>query len=763
MKKKKIKTSKIKKNKTPDALITKKSSDKIAKYQAINLNNKSIPGKRIGIIALVIFITMILLIVKIGWIQFVEGASLKEMASRQQTINEVINPKRGSIYDTNGKALAISAAVDTISINPAKIKDEHKETIAHTLSDIFGLDYEDTLNKCKSTSSVVTIAKKVEQDKVTQLKEWMNKKENKKIVSGINIDEDSKRYYPYDNLASHIIGFTGTDSQGLYGIESKWNSTLEGLPGKIVTVADVHSSEISEDASQYVAVENGSDLYLTLDVNIQSILEKYLAQGVASANASSGSVIAMDPSTGDILGMATYPSYNLNDPFTLTSSYAVDNMTPEQKTNSLYEMWSDKNISSTYEPGSTFKTIMAAIALEENITSVNIANDFHCTGSIEVADRVIRCASHEVHGNQTLKQALANSCNVSFIQLGQRIGTNTLYKYFSAFGLFEKTGIGITGEYSSVFHPKNDVGPVELATISFGQRFEITPLQLITAVSAIANGGTLMQPRIVKQVVTKDSNNQISKNIDVTPVRTVISKETAEKVCDMMGYVVTDGSGKKAAVKGYYIGGKTGTAENTYTTSTGKYGISSVSFLAIAPYKDAKITLLVVLYNPQTTSAYGSTLVAPVVSNMLSEILPYLGIASEDATSSSSPANELITVPDIKNKTVTEATKILQASGLKVTTTSSGDPNSTLVTEQVPSSGSQIYLNSTVVLYTPINTIRTSVVVPDLTTLSLAQARSVLSNLNLNLKFVGNGTVSSQDIQPSSSVEEGTIITVTLK
>lgn len=763
MKKKKINKSKIKKNPNPEALIEKKGTNKIAKYKSTSFSSKSVPVKRIAIIALFIFIIMILLIIKIGWIQFVEGSSLKEMASRQQTINEVISPKRGSIYDTNGKALAISASVDTISINPTKIKDENKEKIAHALSDVFELDYEDTLNKCKSTASVVTIAKKVEQDKVTQLKEWMNKKENKKIVSGINIDEDSKRYYPYDNLASHIIGFTGTDSQGLYGIESKWNSTLEGVPGKIVTVADVHSSEISEDASQYVAVENGSDLYLTVDVNIQSILEKYLAEGVTSASASSGSVIAMDPSTGDILGMATYPSYSLNDPFTLVPSYTTENMTPEQKTNALYEMWADKNVSATYEPGSTFKTIMTAIALEENITDVNIANDFHCTGSIEVADRVIRCASHEVHGSQTLKQALANSCNVAFIQLGKRIGVNNLYKYFEAFGLFEKTGVGITGEFSSVFHPKNEVGPVELATISFGQRFEITPLQLITAVSSIANGGTLMQPRIVKQVVTTDANNQIVKNIDSTPVRTVISKETAEKVCDMMEYVVTDGSGKKAAVKGYYIGGKTGTAENTYTTSTGKYGISSVSFVAIAPYRDAKIALLVVLYNPQTTSAYGSTLVAPVVSNMLSEILPYMGIASEDATSSSAPANELITVPDIKNKTVTEATKILKASGLKVTTSPNGDPNSTLVTEQVPAAGTQLYLNSTVVLYTPINSIRTSVVVPDLANLSLAQARSVLSNLNLNLKFVGNGTVAGQNVAAGSSVEEGTIITITLK
>ena len=754
---------KKKKNLTEQQKINKKilKSEK-KKNKIINKTtsiNRPIPTRRIAIYTLFIFLLVIALIVRLGVIQFVNGATLKELASRQQTINEVISPKRGTIYDTNGKALAISAAVDTISVNPSKIKSDKKNSLAHTFADIFSLDYDDTLAKLNSSSSVVTIAKKVEQDKVTELKKWMI---SNNITDGINIDEDSKRYYPYDNLASHIIGFTGTDSQGLYGIESKWNSTLEGVAGKIVTVADVNNSEISRDANQYVAVENGSDLYLTIDINIQSIIEKYLAEGVSSAQASSGSVIAMNPKTGDILGMATYPSYDLNNPFTLVSSYTKEDMSSDEKTNALYEMWADKNISATYEPGSTFKTILTAIALEENITTTNIANDFYCSGSIDVADRTIRCASNEVHKGQTLKQALANSCNVAFIQLGQRIGVNNLYKYFDAFGLFERTGIGITGEFSSVFHSKNDVGPVELATISFGQRFEITPLQLITAVSSIANGGTLMQPRIVKQIVSNDSNNSVT-TINPVKVRQVISEETAKEVCELMEYVVSDGSGKKAAVEGYYIGGKTGTAENTYTTSTGKYGISSVSFLAIAPYNDAEISLLVVLYNPQTSSAYGSTLVAPVVSSMLSEILPYMGITTEDVTSFSSSSNELITVPDITNKTITEANKILQNAGLKVSYTSTEDANSTLVTEQIPPANTQLYTNSTVILYTQSNSVRTSVTVPDLTGLTLAQARSIVSNLKLNLKFVGSGTVSSQDISADSSVEEGTIITVNLQ
>lgn len=735
------------------------------KKSKVNVN-RPVPTRRIAVLLVFIFLIVVILIGRIGWLQFVQGAELKELASRQQTLNEIISPKRGSIYDTNGKALAISAAVDTVSINPTKIKDENKEAVASILSTIFELDYETVLSQVKSNSSVVTIAKKVEQDKISLLKTWMS---DNKISSGINIDEDTKRYYPYSTLASHIIGFTGTDSQGLYGIEAKWDSVLKGVAGKKVTTADVHNSEISSDASQYVEVENGGDLYLTIDVNIQSIMEKYLEEGVNQASASAGSAIAMDPKTGDILGMATYPSYNLNDPFTLTDEEisAITGADPStlsstEKTNLLYERWADRNVSSTYEPGSTFKTIMASVALEENYTQEEVLNDFNCPGSIVVADRTIRCASHQVHGSQTLKQALGNSCNVAFIQLGQRIGFNVLYKYFSAFGLFDKTGIALSGESSSSFFGDSNKGPVELATMSFGQRFEITPLQLVTAVSSIANGGKLMQPRIVKQIVTTDSESKaVTTPIDPITVRTVISEETAKKVRNMMEYVVTNGGGKKGAVPGYTIAGKTGTAEGLSKNGS-NYIVSSVSFMAIAPSEDAEIVLLTVLYEPKTSSSFGSTLVAPIVSKMLSEILPYMGIASSDSGNDTSSTN-LVTVPNVTSKTLTEAIKILKNSGFKVSYADTPDANSILVTEQVPAGGTSLYNNSTVALYTKQNSVRTSVTVPDLTGCTLAQARAILSNLNLNLKYVGNGKVSSQSVAKDTPVEEGTIITVTLK
>ncbi len=728
------------------------------KRKKSNVNtNRPVPTRRIAFFSLFLCAIILLLLGRIAWLQFIDGNRLKELASRQQTLNDVISPKRGTIYDANGKALAISAAVDTVSINPTKIKNENKETVARALADIFQLDYETTLSQVNSTSSVVTIAKKVEQDKVSLLKTWMS--DNKKISSGINIDEDTKRYYPYDTLAAHIIGFTGTDSQGLYGIEAKWNSTLTGLAGKIVTTGDVNNSEISSDASQYVEVENGSDLYLTIDVNIQSIIEKYLAEGVSQAKASSGSVIAMNPNTGDILGMATYPSYNLNDPFSIPDM-DTSTMSPTDKTNTLYSRWVDKNVSLTYEPGSTFKTIMTSIALEEDITEEEIPNDFFCTGSINVADRKIRCASHEVHGSQTLKKAVTNSCNSAFIQLGQRIGIDTLYRYFDAFGFFDRSGIALTGEASSIFHDKSSVGPVELATLSFGQRFKITPLQLVTAISSIANGGKLMQPRIVKQVVTSNSDSKNVTNVDPVTVRTVISEETATKVRGIMEYVVSDGSGRKGAVQGYTIGGKTGTAEGTSITGS-KYNISSVSFVAIAPANESEIVLLTVLYDPQTSSSYGSTLVAPIVSKMLSEILPYMGIVAGDAGTVAS--TDLVSVPSVTNKTLTEAMKLLQNSGLKISCANTSDANSVLVTEQVPPAGSSLYKNSVIALYTKENSVRTSVSVPDFTGSTLAQARNTASSLNLNLKFVGSGTVFSQDVGSGTSVEEGTIITVTLQ
>ena len=464
------------------------------------------------------------------------------------------------------------------------------------MSDIFALDYNETLTKVNSSASVETIIKKVENNKIDELKKWM---EDNKISVGINIDEDTKRSYPYNNVASQVIGFCGTENQGLSGIESKWNSVLTGTPGKIVSSKDGSQQEIPDSEETYISAENGSDLTLTIDLNIQSIVEKYLKQAVEDVGCEQGgNVIVMNPKNGDILAMATYPDYNLNDPYTPNSVLAqtYDSLTSEEKNEALYKMWSNKSVADTYEPGSTFKVITAAVALEENITTTDKEGDFFCQGYEEFEDASrseplkIKCWSPTPHGSQTLRRALCNSCNPAFMQLGARITAPTLYKYYDAFGLFESTNSGLYGEQSSIFQKLEDVKEVELATMSFGQRLNITPLQMITAISSIANDGVLMQPRIVKQITNTDTG--AVSEIPVKEVRQVISKETAEEVKSLMESVVTDGSGRHAAVTGYSIGGKTGTSEPIYTNLDAGY---VASYVAISPVEDTQVVLLLTL------------------------------------------------------------------------------------------------------------------------------------------------------------------------
>lgn len=604
----------------------KKTNSKNMRKDKSNIN-QGVPPKRIIILLFLVGLVFLLLVIRLIWLQFVDGPELEKAAYNQQTINKLIAPKRGNIYDANGKTLAISADVDTISINPSLIS--KKEEVAKALSEIFELDYEETLEKVNSTSSVVTIAKKVEKDKVTELTEWM---EENKISTGINIDKDTKRSYPYSDLASNLIGFTGTDNNGLEGIELKWDSTLAGTAGKIVTTGDVYNDEISSDTDQYVAVENGSNLYLTIDVNIQLIVEKYLKEYAEKNECEGGAAIIMNPTTGEILSMASYPNYDLNKPFEPNEvlEEGWDDLSNEEQSAALQKMWRNRVVSNTYEPGSTFKVLMSAIALEENITESDIKNDFICNGHEYVSGIKIDCWTSGYHGYQTLRNALANSCNPSFIQLGQDIGVSTMYKYFEAFGLFDKTGIETSGETTGIFHNIENVGPTELATMSFGQRFTITPLQLATAACSIANDGILVQPKIVKQIENADTGAITT--VDTVEVRQVVSSETAEQALSMMESVVVDGTGKTGAVEGYTIGGKTGTSEPSPGKEEEGY---VVSFLATAPSTNPEIVALVIFYNPGESNPEGSKIAGPAMSAILSEVLPYMGITSnniEDAS-----------------------------------------------------------------------------------------------------------------------------------
>jgi len=542
----------------------------------------------------VTFLIIILLIVRLGFIQLINGRKLSDMAYEQQTLDRTINPKRGTIYDATGQVLAQSSTVETVSVNPGNIAKEDKEKVAKKLSEVFDLDYEKVIKKVSKRSSIETIAKKVEKEKTDELRKWL---EEENIMIGVNIDEDTKRYYPNNNLASQVIGFCGSDNQGLDGIEAKYDSTLSGTKGAIKRHTDAKGGEIGTEGEKYVAARDGNDIVLTIDMNIQSIVEKYLEEAcIDNVCTDGGNIVVMNPQNGDILAMATYPDYNLNEPYSAYTDELKgiwDTAEQSEKTKSLQAVWRNRAITDTYEPGSTFKTITASASLEEGlVTDIDKEGEFNCTGAIEVAGVRIKCWRHyRPHGSESLRMGLMNSCNPVFIGLGQKIGVNKYYEYLRKFGLLEITGVDLPGEAGSIFLAENKAGPVELATISFGQRFEITPIQLVTAVSAIANGGNLVEPRVVKAVI--DSTTGERTDIETKIKSQVISKETSEKVLSMMESVVAEGTGKNAKVAGYRIGGKTGTSEDGVNTN--KF---VTSFLGVAPIENPQVVVLVTLYNP---------------------------------------------------------------------------------------------------------------------------------------------------------------------
>ena len=485
------------------------------------------------------------LIVRIGWLQFVNGEELKTQAYVQQTLDRSVNPKRGTIYDSVGNVLAMSATVYTVTVNPVNIEEKNKEKVADALSKMFDLDYEKTLKKVTKRSSIETIVKKIEKEKADELSKWM---QDNGVSSGINIDEDTKRYYPNNNLASQIIGFCGSDNQGLDGIESVYDDVLKGVNGKIVKLTDAKGGNIEDTSEEYVSAIDGNDLVLTIDTTIQGIAEKYLKEAcIDNECTDGGNIVIMNPQNGDILAIAGYPNYDLNNPFNAYTDELAqlwDSLSQEERNNNLQQVWRNKAVTDAYEPGSTFKLITSSAALEEGITTTDKEGEFTCTGSIEIAGVRIKCWRHyRPHGSESLREALKNSCNPVFISLGQKLGVEKYYSYLRKFGLLQKTGIDLPGEGNSIFLDEKKVGPVELATISFGQRFEITPIQMITAVSTIANGGTYIQPRVVKQIINSETGEKT--DVEIKKGERVISEETAKNVLSMMETVVAEGTRKK--------------------------------------------------------------------------------------------------------------------------------------------------------------------------------------------------------------------------
>lgn len=668
--------------------ITEKNHKPEEKYGEISRR------KRMKIWIILVFIVSLAFIVRIAWLQFVRGDELKQMAYEQQSLDRAINPRRGTIYDATGKTvLAISSTVNTITVNPNNIPKEDKEKVAEAFTNIFELDYDTVLKKLKRNTSIETIVRRVEKEKADELRIWM---EDNNIEVGINIDEDTKRFYPYNTLASQVIGFCGSDNQGLDGIEAIYEEELQGEKGRITKVTDANGGEIEGEGENYISAIDGNDLVLSIDATIQGIAEKYLKEAcIDNKCTDGGNIIIMNPKTGDILAMAGYPDYNLNEPYDTTIDELKgtwDSLSETEQVQEMQKLWRNKAVADTYEPGSTFKLITASAALEEGITTTDKEGEFCCTGGITIAGVRISCwRYYNPHGSESLREALKNSCNPVFIGLGQEIGVSKYYDYLEKFGLLKKTGIDLPGEAGSIFLKEDKVGPVELATISFGQRFEITPIQMITAVSTIANKGTYVKPRIVKQII--DSQTGEVTDIPVEQTEGVLSKETAEGVLSMMGTVVAEGTGKNAQVKGYSIGGKTGTSEDG--VNTGKY---VTSFVGVAPVSDPEVVVLITLYNPTGEGGHqGGGVAAPIGAQVFGEVLPYLEIQKDNVTEEDIKTE--VEVPNIIGMTVSEAKKELEKLNLGIDyEKTEEDISDKIITKQTPTSGIRIYEGANVII-----------------------------------------------------------------
>ncbi len=722
-------------------------------------------------------------------IQIVQHDEYEAAAIAQQVRETTVSAARGTIYDRNGVVLAMSAGVDTVYISPAEIEryDEDKEAIARGLSEILGVDYETILKKAGNTNSwYEVVARKVEEDVAEQVRQF---KSDGGYV-GIKIESDTKRYYPNGSMAAHVIGFVGLDNTGLGGIESRYDSVLSGESGYVMRSTTAAGTDMLYSSYEdYVDARDGDSISLTIDAVIQNYVEKHLAQAVEDYDIQNGAAaICMEVDTGAILSMVSLGNFDLNDYQTISAEAEAEissTAQSEDEYNELYalaqqQQWRNKAISDTYEPGSTFKIITLAMALEEGVVSEN--SSFYCGGSMNVLGRgtPLKCWKHGGHGSQTLTQAVQHSCNVAFVNIGQLVGEEKFYEYAEGFGFIErtadtsqqltaKTGIDLGGESGSIWWSEdvfcNPENLSQLAAASFGQTFNITPIQLITAVSACVNGGNLMKPYLVQSI--SDSEGSLISQTEPELVRKVISEDTSAAVCRILEQVVGDqveGTGHNAYVAGYRIGGKTGTSTKTTKEISGEKEYI-VSFIGFAPADDPEIAILVLLDDPSSESGIyisGGQMAAPVVGKMMADILPYLGVEPEYSDSELAAADRA--VPDVSGMSLTEARSALTEAGLNCRVIGEGDT----VTDQLPRAGAVIASGSEVLLYAGQSPSPVEETMPDLRGLSYEAAIEKLRGLGLYVT-AGNGVtdaqselISGQSIAPGENVEHGTVIEVTL-
>lgn len=710
--------------------------------------------KRLLFVLLMTVLAIFLLTIRLGYIQIVKGEELKKGALEQWTKGIYINAKRGTIYDRNGKKLAISISSHTVWASPADIKDP--VNTAKKVAEVLNLDESAVYEKLTKNTNVIKI------------KQWISMEETKELrnlnLSGIEIVDDNKRFYPYGEFASHILGFTDIDNNGLYGIEKTFDKYLSGTQGLWVKTEDARGVEMPYGGEKIYDPEDGLNVVLTLDETIQHFAEKYAKEALANTNAENVAIIVMEPQTGDILAMTNMPQYDPNnprEPIDEQIKQEWENLPQEELQKKWYDMWRTFSINDSYEPGSTFKVIVSAAALEEN--AVQLDTPFYCGGFVtDIPGAVLKCARwYNPHGHQTFEEGLHNSCNVVFVDVGRRLGKEKLYKYIKAFGFGEKTGIELTGEQAGIIPINTDViKEVNLATMSYGHGIAVTPIQLITAVSSIANGGKLMTPRLVSKLVDNEGN--VVKTYEPEMKRQVISEGTAKTLLKLMEGVVSEGTGSNAYVPGYRVAGKTGTAQKIVD---GRYAPGKYigSFIAIAPADDPKIAVLVIVDEPEGIY-YGGSVAAPVAGKLIDETLTYMEVEKKFTEEEKEKYEYTETVPDVRNLTISEAGKTLTQLGFRYTTESDSIEEYSVVIEQFPSAGTKVTKGSIIDLYLDSGYKNDStVVVPDLSGKSKDDVIKLLDGLGLTYEFQGEGVAVEQTPEPGIEISINTKVKVVFK
>jgi len=637
--------------------------------------------KKLLFCMVLVFSMCMVVTARLFYIQYFKAEELQQKAYEQQTRDRLISADRGSILDRNGNGIAVTKSVNTVSVIHAQIEDEEKA--ARLLSSFLDMDYDTVLEKVSKKVALERIKTKVDTETAAKIRAA--------DIKGVVVDEDIERFYPFSNMASQVIGFVGRDNQGIIGLEAKYDHLLKGEQGKILTRTDVKGLEFG-DAEIRVPPTDGFDLVTSIDITVQQYAEQTIKKAVEAKNAKSGTMIVMDPQDGEIYAMAIYPDFDLNEPFTINNEELAiiwDELSAEDKNNYLNRMWRNTAINDTYEPGSTFKIITSAAGLEEGV--VTPESMFSCNGYHIAGDRMIKCWRYpRTHGSETFVEGVQNSCNPVFMTIAERLGAEKFYDYLIKFGLDKKTGIDIAGEATAIMYGKDDIGPVELATMSFGQSIQITPMQLLRAAAAVVNGGYLVTPHF--GVRTQDKDGNIKEVFEYRKGEKILSDETSETLKYILESVVAEGTGNKTYIPGMHIGGKTATSEKLPRRS-GKY---IASFMAFAPADDPKVMALVIIDEPQGTY-YGGSVAGPVMKELLENILPYLGVEN-DYTEKELSLDEVkkVTVPLVEGKSLSEAKNILYKAGLSCDIKGEGD----IIGYQFPTEGEIINKNSKIILYT---------------------------------------------------------------